>query len=158
MKYPPTEPAARPDPAPARPSFGITTAPQQVDYQDVLRVWKEADAVPEIEHAWLFDHLMPIGGDPDGPILEGWTMLAALAAQTRRLRLGLLVTSNPFRPPAVLAKIATTVDIVSGGRSTSASARARGPATPWPGASTTRTACPTTTPPTPWRASPKRAR
>jgi alkanesulfonate monooxygenase SsuD/methylene tetrahydromethanopterin reductase-like flavin-dependent oxidoreductase (luciferase family) len=59
---------------------------------------------------------MPIGGDPDGPIFEGWTLLSALAAQTGRLRLGLLVTSNRFRPPAMLAKIATTVDIVSGGR------------------------------------------
>jgi alkanesulfonate monooxygenase SsuD/methylene tetrahydromethanopterin reductase-like flavin-dependent oxidoreductase (luciferase family) len=97
-------------------SFGIMTAPMQVDYQDILRVWREADTVPEIEHAWLFDHLMPIAGDPDGPIHEGWTLLSALAAQTRRLRIGLLVTSNRFRPPAMLAKIATTVDIVSGGR------------------------------------------
>jgi alkanesulfonate monooxygenase SsuD/methylene tetrahydromethanopterin reductase-like flavin-dependent oxidoreductase (luciferase family) len=98
------------------PSFGIMTAPMQVDYHDILRVWQEADATPEIEHAWLFDHLMPIGGDPDGPAYEGWTLLSALAAQTRRLRLGMLVTSNRFRPPAMLAKIATTVDIVSGGR------------------------------------------
>jgi alkanesulfonate monooxygenase SsuD/methylene tetrahydromethanopterin reductase-like flavin-dependent oxidoreductase (luciferase family) len=98
------------------PRFGIATAPQQVDYHDILRVWREADAIPEIEHAWLFDHLMPIGGDPNGPILEGWTLLSAVAAQTQRLRLGLLVTSNRFRPPAMLAKIATTVDIVSGGR------------------------------------------
>jgi alkanesulfonate monooxygenase SsuD/methylene tetrahydromethanopterin reductase-like flavin-dependent oxidoreductase (luciferase family) len=97
-------------------SFGITTAPMQVDYHDVLRVWREADGLPEIEHAWLFDHLMPIGGDPDGPIFEGWTLLSALAAQTERLRLGLLVTSNRFRPPAMLAKIAATVDVVSGGR------------------------------------------
>ena len=59
---------------------------------------------------------MPIGGDPDGPAYEGWTLLSALAAQTERLRLGLLVTSNRFRPPAMLAKIAATVDIVSGGR------------------------------------------
>jgi alkanesulfonate monooxygenase SsuD/methylene tetrahydromethanopterin reductase-like flavin-dependent oxidoreductase (luciferase family) len=87
-----------------------------VDYHEIQRVWREADAMAEIEHAWLFDHLMPIGGDPDGPIFEGWTLLSALAAQTERLRLGLLVTSNRFRPPAVLAKIATTVDIVSGGR------------------------------------------
>jgi alkanesulfonate monooxygenase SsuD/methylene tetrahydromethanopterin reductase-like flavin-dependent oxidoreductase (luciferase family) len=101
---------------PPQPRFGIATAPQQVDYHDILRVWREADAIPQIEHAWLFDHLMPIGGDPSGPILEGWTLLSALAAQTRRLRLGLLVTSNRFRPPAMLAKIATTVDIVSGGR------------------------------------------
>src|ERR1700678_4176588 len=97
-------------------SFGIATAPQQVTYLDLQRVWREADAIPEIEHAWLFDHLMPIAGDPNGPIFEGWTLLSALAAQTERLRLGLLVTSNRFRPPAMLAKIATTVDIVSGGR------------------------------------------
>src|SRR3954462_3419553 len=103
-------------PQTARPSFGIMTAPQLVAYHDVLRVWDEADTIPEIEHAWLFDHLMPIGGDPSGPTYEGWTLLSALAAQTARLRLGVLVTSNRFRPPAVLAKIATTVDIVSGGR------------------------------------------
>jgi alkanesulfonate monooxygenase SsuD/methylene tetrahydromethanopterin reductase-like flavin-dependent oxidoreductase (luciferase family) len=102
-------------PAP-QPSFGIATGPQQVGYHDILRVWREADTIPQIEHAWLFDHLMPIGGDPGGPIFEGWTLLAALAAQTQRLRLGLLVTSNRFRPPAMLAKIAATVDIVSGGR------------------------------------------
>src|ERR1700727_1352230 len=101
---------------PARPRFGIATAPQQVDYHDILRVWREADAIPQIEHAWLFDHLMPIGGDPGGPIFEGWTLLSALAAQTGRLRLGLLVTSNRIRPPALLAKIAATVDVVSGGR------------------------------------------
>ena len=97
-------------------SFGIATAPQQVDYADILRVWREADTVPELEHAWLFDHLMPIASDRLGPIFEGWTLLSALAAQTSRLRLGLLVTSNRFRPPAVLAKIATTVDVVSDGR------------------------------------------
>ena len=96
--------------------FGIATAPQQVSYDDIVRVWREADTIPEIEHAWLFDHLLPIAGDPSGPIFEGWTLLSALAAQTGRLRLGLLVTSNRFRPPAMLAKIAATVDVVSGGR------------------------------------------
>ena len=64
------------------------TAPQQVTYQDVLRVWREADSIPQIEHAWVFDHLLPIAGDLDGPIFEGWTLLSALAAQTDRLRLG----------------------------------------------------------------------
>src|SRR3954453_19070329 len=99
-----------------RPRFGIMNAPSQVDYHDILRVWREADTIPEIESAWLFDHLMPIGGDPTGPAFEGWTLLSALAAQTQRLRGGLLVTSKRFRPPALLAKIATTVDVVAGGR------------------------------------------
>jgi alkanesulfonate monooxygenase SsuD/methylene tetrahydromethanopterin reductase-like flavin-dependent oxidoreductase (luciferase family) len=99
-----------------RPTFGIMTAQAQVGYPDLQRVWREADTVAEIEHAWLYDHLMPIFGDPDGPAFEGWTLLSALAAQTSRLRVGLLVTSNRFRPPAVLAKMATTVDVVAGGR------------------------------------------
>lgn len=63
-------------------SFGVMTSPQQVEYHDLLRVWREIDRIPEIEHAWLFDHLLPIGSDPEGPIFEGWTLLSALAAQT----------------------------------------------------------------------------
>lgn len=59
---------------------------------------------------------MPIFGDPNGPTFEGWTLLSALAARTERLRLGLMVTSNRFRPPAMLAKIAAGVDVISGGR------------------------------------------
>jgi alkanesulfonate monooxygenase SsuD/methylene tetrahydromethanopterin reductase-like flavin-dependent oxidoreductase (luciferase family) len=100
----------------ASPSFGIMTAPSQVDYRDILQAWREADTIPEIGHAWLYDHLMPIFGDLDGPTYEGWTLLSALAAQTERLRVGVMVTSNRFRPPAILAKIAATVDAVSGGR------------------------------------------
>jgi hypothetical protein len=61
----------------SRGRFGIMTAPSQVEYDDVLRVWREADMIPEIEHAWLFDHLMPIFGNPDGPTYEGWTLLSA---------------------------------------------------------------------------------
>jgi alkanesulfonate monooxygenase SsuD/methylene tetrahydromethanopterin reductase-like flavin-dependent oxidoreductase (luciferase family) len=97
-------------------SYGLATAPMQVSYDELLRVWREADDVGEIDHMWLFDHLLPIGGDPLGPIFEGWTMLSALAAQTRRVQVGLLVTSNRFRPPAMLAKIAATTDVVAGGR------------------------------------------
>ena len=82
------------------PRFGIMTAPMQVDYDDVLRVWREADAIEEIEHAWLFVHLLPIGGDPNGPIYEGSTVLSALAARTERLRLGLLVTTARRSTPA----------------------------------------------------------
>src|ERR1700737_4667107 len=129
----------------SRASFGIMTAPSQVTYDDVLRVWREADTIQEIEHAWLFDHLMPIFGDPDGPTYDGWTLLSALAAQTNRLRVGLLVTSNRFRPPAMLAKIATTVDIVSGGRLDFGIGAGSRPVTPWPGGSTKRTAGRSTT-------------
>ncbi|GLW69717.1 hypothetical protein Kpho02_20160 [Kitasatospora phosalacinea] len=97
-------------------SFGLKTTPMHVDYDDILRVWQEADGIPEIEHAWLWDHLLPLVGPKEGKIYEGWTLLSALAAQTSRLKLGLLVTSNRIRQPAVLGKIATTVDVVSRGR------------------------------------------
>jgi F420-dependent oxidoreductase-like protein len=97
-------------------SFGIKTAPQHTTYEDMRRIWLEADAEPLIDHAWLFDHFMPIVGDYTGPCLEGWSVLAAFAEMTKRLRLGLMVTGNTYRHPAVLAKIAATVDVISEGR------------------------------------------
>ncbi len=100
----------------ARLSFGIKTAQQHTTYEEILAVWREADANPAFEHAWLFDHFAPINGDVNGPCLEGWTTLTALATQTRRLRLGLMVVGNTYRHPAVLAKTAATVDVISGGR------------------------------------------
>lgn len=97
-------------------SFGIKTSQASTTYAEILATWREAEAVPEFEHAWLWDHLVPLRGDVTGAALEAWTLLAALAAQTSRLRLGVIVTSNRIRPPAVLAKMAATVDIVAGGR------------------------------------------
>jgi alkanesulfonate monooxygenase SsuD/methylene tetrahydromethanopterin reductase-like flavin-dependent oxidoreductase (luciferase family) len=97
-------------------SFGIKTTPLGLTYRQILQLWQEADAAPEIEHAWLWDHLQPMRGDLSLPVLDGWTLLAALAGQTHRLRLGLLVSNNLIRPPAVLAKIAATIDAISGGR------------------------------------------
>jgi len=102
---------------PDRPlSFGVKTSQQGLTYDEILRVWREADQIPLFEHAWLWDHMVPLRGDIRGPALEAWTLLAALAAQTSRLRLGVIVTSNRLRSPTLLAKMAATVDIISGGR------------------------------------------
>lgn len=97
-------------------SFGFKTPPVHTTYAEILRVWEEADTIPELRHGWLWDHFLPLFGDPAGPILEGWTLLSALAARTRRLELGVMVTGNAARPPAVLGKVASTLDVISGGR------------------------------------------
>ncbi|MDX6570132.1 MAG: hypothetical protein QOH15_2710 [Gaiellales bacterium] len=101
--------------------FAFKTANQYSTWSEILAVWKEADAIELFESGWLFDHFYPISSpqrppDLTGPCLEGWTMLAALAQATSRLRLGLLVTGVHYRHPAVLANMAATTDIISGGR------------------------------------------
>jgi F420-dependent oxidoreductase-like protein len=102
---------------PSRPlRFGIKTAPLHATPEALLNIWQEADTLPIFEHAWINDHFMPLGDNPAGPCLESWTLLAVLAAQTRRLRVGVMVTGNTYRHPAVLAKMAATVDIVAHGR------------------------------------------
>ena len=80
------------------------------------RVWRAADDIEVFESGWTFDHFYPIFSDSTGPCLEGWITLTALAQATRRLRLGTLVTGIHYRHPAVLANMAATLDIVSGGR------------------------------------------
>lgn len=96
--------------------WGIKTSPQHTTYEAMREVWQEADANLAFEHAWLFDHFNPIQGDLNGDCLEGWTTLAALAAETKRIRLGLMVAGNTYRHPAVHAHMAATVDVISGGR------------------------------------------
>jgi hypothetical protein len=88
--------------------FGIMTAPSQVEYDDVLQVWREADSIPQIEHAWLFDHLMPIFGDPNGPTFEGWTLLLQRQRFTPRSRRAVT--------PRVAARSAPRVAVPTPGR------------------------------------------
>ncbi len=96
--------------------FAFKTSPQDTAWGDMLAVWKAADDIDVFESGWTFDHFYPIFSDPTGPCMEGWTTLTALAQATTRLRMGTLVTGIHYRHPAVLANMASTLDIVSGGR------------------------------------------
>ena len=82
----------------------------------MLDVWRAADDIEIFESAWNFDHFYPIFSDSDGPCLEGWSMLAAMAQATTRIRIGCQVTGMIYRHPAVLANMAATIDIISNGR------------------------------------------
>jgi F420-dependent oxidoreductase-like protein len=96
--------------------FAFKTAPQHTTWSDMLDVWRAGDEMEIFESGWTFDHFYPIWAGSDGPCLEGWTTLTALAQATRRVRIGTLVTGIHYRHPAVLANMVSTLDIISGGR------------------------------------------
>jgi alkanesulfonate monooxygenase SsuD/methylene tetrahydromethanopterin reductase-like flavin-dependent oxidoreductase (luciferase family) len=95
--------------------FGLFIGQVGMAWHELVERFTLADELG-FDHAWLVDHLMPTDPPHDRPAFEAWTSLAALAALTHRVRLGVLVSSNTFRHPSVLAKQAATVDHISGGR------------------------------------------
>jgi alkanesulfonate monooxygenase SsuD/methylene tetrahydromethanopterin reductase-like flavin-dependent oxidoreductase (luciferase family) len=90
---------------------------QYTDWPSLLEAGIRADRLGYTS-LWTWDHLYPIVGNSDGPIHEGWLTLAAWAQATERIRIGLMVGANTFREPALTAKMATTLDHISGGRAT----------------------------------------
>lgn len=95
--------------------FGVHAGQQYTDFPAYLELWQTIEELG-LDWASVFDHFMPIQGDPTGPCFEGYTLLAAMAAHTTKLRLGIMVTGVTYRHPALLANMAATIDHISGGR------------------------------------------
>jgi F420-dependent oxidoreductase-like protein len=96
-------------------TFGVVIAQHQYTWDELVSQWKLAEELG-FDSIWLFDHFMALYADPDGPCLETSTLLASLARETSRARIGVLVYGNTHRHPSVLAKEIVTVDHASNGR------------------------------------------
>jgi F420-dependent oxidoreductase-like protein len=95
--------------------FGLDVAQHQLGFEEILSRVRLAEEAG-FNGAWVFDHFSALYGDRNGPCLEAWTLLGALAAHTTRIRLGPLVTGITHRHPSVLTTEIVTVDHVSSGR------------------------------------------
>jgi len=101
-----------------KPDFeiGIKVAPHHIDWETFIWAAEYADSVPLYSDFWNFDHFYPIYGDTSGPCFESWVTLSAVAQATSRIRIGCMVNGVHYRHPAVVANMASTIDIVSNGR------------------------------------------
>lgn len=98
------------------PVFSFKVWPRDIPWPELRDIWIAADEDDTYQGGWLFDHFYPPRPGQRAALYEAWTLLAALAASTHRLRLGVMVSSNTFRHPSLLAKMAITLDQVSNGR------------------------------------------
>ena len=101
--------------------FGIEV-PQDVPFATLIERWQQSEELG-FDHLWVADHLADTRTDPsggyrnlDGTWFDGWTVLAVMAKETTRIRIGTLVSNPVLRPPALLAKEALTIDHLSRGR------------------------------------------
>ncbi len=97
--------------------FGAQLWSQSGDWPGLLDAAIAAEAAGW-DSVWTWDHLVAIVGPWEQPVLEGWLAMAAIAARTRRIGVGLMVGANTFRTPGQTAKLAVTLDHISGGRAT----------------------------------------
>ena len=94
---------------------GLALGQQRCTWDDLIGTAARADRLG-FDSFWIFDHIVPLSPDLEDPVFECWTLMGALAQATSSVRLGQLVTANTLRAPALLAKMAATVDHVSNGR------------------------------------------
>ena len=95
--------------------FGIRIVLYQQSFEPIKNYVLAAEKL-NFDSIWVNDHLLPIVGSLQKPMLECWTVLSALAGVTKDIRLGPLVLNNTFRYPQLIAKMASTLDVVSNGR------------------------------------------
>jgi len=98
----------------SKPEIGVYLPQMGFTYEQILHRAQRCDELG-IDSLWLYDHLYGPGA-PDYPSMEAWTLATALLSRTERIQVGHMVLCNQFRHPAVLAKMATTLDQISAGR------------------------------------------